>query len=105
PMFGDERPATLQDRREKLAGFVNVVLRVDDMLAGMLADRAVAGMALAIHDRGTLDNPEPASRHTLFYETPGHAAPEPARPVLEWRAGHVQEIPVAGRLWQLQFQG
>jgi diguanylate cyclase (GGDEF)-like protein/PAS domain S-box-containing protein len=105
PVFGGERPASLALRRERLAGFVNVVLRVDDMLAGMLADRVVAGMRMRFHDRGTHGNLEPVSEHTVFYRTPGTARPDSDLSFTEWRPRHVQEIAVAGRQWHLQFEG
>jgi diguanylate cyclase (GGDEF)-like protein/PAS domain S-box-containing protein len=105
PVFGSDRPQAVAARREKLVGFVNVVLRVEDMLAGLVADRAVAGMTMQLHDRGAIPNPEPASAHTLFYRTPGSDRGQGDVPAFEWRPRHVQEIPVAGRLWQLQFEG
>lgn len=106
PVFGAHRPRTIEERRLLLAGFVNVVLRVDDMLAGMMADPVVAGMRMRIHDRGEAGSPpHPASDHTLFYRTPGTAISDGQLSANEWRPRHVQDLPLAGRQWQLEFEG
>jgi diguanylate cyclase (GGDEF)-like protein/PAS domain S-box-containing protein len=106
PVFGPHRPRTIEERRATLLGFVNVVLRVDDMLVGMLADPVAQGMRMRIHDRGEAGMPpEPTSEGTVFYRTPGAARADNELRFTEWRPHHRQELPVAGRQWELEFEG
>jgi diguanylate cyclase (GGDEF)-like protein/PAS domain S-box-containing protein len=104
PLYRGERPRGLEERRAALTGFVNIVLRVDDALAGMLAEPAPRGMRVALHDRGPAGGPlVPASAETLFYATPGTPQPEPG--IGRWRPRHVHDMAVAGRHWHLEFEG
>ena len=105
PVYRLPRPADVQGRRESLDGFVNVVLRVDDALAGMLAEPATRGMRVALHDRGPAGGPlVPASAQTLFYATPAAAGSEAAPGIAQWRPRHVHDMVVAGRQWHLEFE-
>ncbi len=103
PVYGMERPANAHQRRAWLRGFVNVVLRIDDLLAGMLADPFVSGLGLRIHDVGPVgSSAAPISAQTLFYG-PAHADPpvgwSESRQILE------RSLTVAGRQWRLEFAG
>ncbi|MGZ5112992.1 MAG: bifunctional diguanylate cyclase/phosphodiesterase [Usitatibacter sp.] len=105
PVFGPDKPRTTAQRRESLSGFVNVVLRVDDMLAGMMTDPATAGMRMRIHDRGAAGSPaQPVSDESLFYRTPGTARGDSALSLTEWRSRHEHALTVAGRQWYLEFE-
>ncbi|MDQ3027940.1 MAG: EAL domain-containing protein [Pseudomonadota bacterium] len=106
PVFGPQRSRTIEERRQLLVGFVNVVLRVDDLFAGMMADPVVAGVRIRIHDRGEVGAPKyVASDDTIFYRTPGEARPDHALSFAEWRPRHVQDLPLAGRQWQVELEG
>ena len=106
PVYGSQRPRTIEERRSLLVGFVNVVLRVDDMLAGMLADPVTAGMRMRFHDRGEAGlPPHPASDDTLFYRSPGSSRADHELSAAEWRPRHFQDLPMAGRQWLLEFEG
>ncbi|HYC35334.1 MAG TPA: EAL domain-containing protein [Usitatibacter sp.] len=105
PVYGMKRPTTVSERRDALNGFVNVVLRVDDMMAAMLADPVVQGLRMRLHDRGALDRAiEPLSEQTRMYQTPGPFLDdrEPGR--FEWRARELIDLPVAGRHWGFEFE-
>ena len=106
PVYGAQHPRTIEERRSLLVGFVNVVLRVDDMLAGMMTDPVAAGMRMRIHDRGNVGAPTlPISDETLFYSTPGTARGDQELTLAEWRPRHVQDLPVAGRQWVFELEG
>jgi diguanylate cyclase (GGDEF)-like protein/PAS domain S-box-containing protein len=106
PVFGPQRPRTIEERRQLLVGFVNVVLRVDDLLAGMMADPVAAGMRMRIHDRGEAGSAALAvNEDTLFYSTPGTARPDHALSLAEWRPRHEREMPLAGRQWHIELEG
>ncbi|HET6265241.1 MAG TPA: CHASE domain-containing protein, partial [Usitatibacter sp.] len=103
PVYGAQQPRTIEERRELLVGFVNVVLRVDDVLAPMMTDPVSAGLHIRVHDRGEAGlPPQPASDTTAFY---GSQAPGEEPSLLEWRPRQHQDVAVAGRQWQLEFTG
>jgi diguanylate cyclase (GGDEF)-like protein/PAS domain S-box-containing protein len=105
PVFGPDKPRTVAERRAAQAGFVNVVLRVEDLFAGMMADPAAAGMRMRIHDRGGVAAAlQPVSDDTLFYKTPGNARADGELALTEWRAQHEHDLSVAGRQWRLDFE-
>ncbi len=87
-----------------LLGFVNVVLRVDDMLADTLSDPLLSDLRVRIHDMGVLgDRARRPTGETLFYGTVDTPRAEPAL----WAQGqHTLERPVAvaGRQWLVQFE-
>ncbi len=106
PVYRPEKPATLEQRRSSLVGFVNVVLRVDDLFAGMMAELGAAGMRILIHDRGAAGSTErPLSDDTVFYRTPGTSPAESALSISEWRPRHDHDLTVAGRQWRIEFEG
>ncbi|HUP28983.1 MAG TPA: CHASE domain-containing protein, partial [Usitatibacter sp.] len=106
PVYATPEPLSESARREALTGFVNVVLRVDDLFAGILGEHAFDGLQVALHDLGPLGGaPAAPSADTRLFataEVPG----EPAGKThwYEWRPHGAREIPVAGRLWHLQLQ-
>jgi diguanylate cyclase (GGDEF)-like protein/PAS domain S-box-containing protein len=105
PVFGAQRPRTIEERRQLLKGFVNVVLRVDDLLEGLVSDPVAAGLRFKIHDLGGAGSPlQAASETTAFYTSPGYSRTE-SPGILDWVPEHRLEIPVAGRTWQVEFEG
>ncbi len=103
PLYGADAPRTVEERRASLRGFVNAVMRVDDVLADMLSQPILNGLRMRIHDVGSAGSTaRKPSAETLFYRTAaGTRDPEP-----QWL--HTQrsiEVPlvVAGRQWLLQF--
>ena len=105
PVFGPGKPETLAERRSAQSGFVNVVLRVDDLFAGMMSEPAAAGLRMRIHDRGAVGAALlPVSDNTLFYRTPGNARGDGELSFTEWRARHEHALTLAGRQWRLDFE-
>ncbi|HET7731344.1 MAG TPA: EAL domain-containing protein [Usitatibacter sp.] len=102
PVYARPEPLSEAARREALKGFVNVVLRVDDVFETMVADPVFDGMKLALHDRGHVGGAleSPAESNALFrtQETPGEAAPW-----YRWRPRYEQQLRIAGRHWHLDF--
>ena len=106
PVYGGLRPSDVGERRAAFSGFVNVVLRVDDMLADLMADPAAAHMRMQIRDRGAIGpgTSHVAAEDSVFYRTPG-SRPDHELALLQWRPRHHHDIPVAGRAWRLEFEG
>ncbi len=99
PVFGADRPASVENRRTALAGFVNAVVRLDDMFANTLAEPLLKGLRMRVEDRGPHDE-EPAAgmRPLVFYD---HSARGDGR---AWKADETREIRVAGRRWRVEAQ-
>ncbi len=68
PVYLPGEHRTVDERRQTLRGFVNVVLRVDDIFGDLANDPVLHGMGMRIHDLGAADAPalEPGDA-TLFY--------------------------------------
>ena len=105
---GVRRPAARapsRSARSLLVGFVNVVLRVDDLFAGMLAEPGGARHAHA-HPRPRRDRRACAGRSrtsTAFYRTPGAPRRDEPLALAEWRPRHVHDLrgrrpPLAARV-------
>jgi diguanylate cyclase (GGDEF)-like protein/PAS domain S-box-containing protein len=107
PVYGSQRPRTIEERRDFLIGFVNVVLRVDDLFAGLASEPAVTGLKLVIHDRGEAGFPPRAqSDETIFYRSPGNKdRGDQKLSFAEWIPRQSQDIVIAGRQWTLEFEG
>jgi len=105
PVYYGTRPASVVERRAQLMGFVNVVLRIDDMMAGMMAEPISAGLRIRIHDRGAVSATQPVSEATLFYSTPGTSRNHSELAFHEWRPRHDHDLSVGGRQWLLEFEG
>jgi diguanylate cyclase (GGDEF)-like protein/PAS domain S-box-containing protein len=105
PVYSVARPTTLAQRRQHLIGFVNVVLRVDDLMAGMVAEPVAAGLRMRLHDRGPFGAAQPPSADTLFYATPGSSKPDEELAFHQWRPRHDHDLAVGGRQWLLEFEG
>ncbi len=104
PVYGPEHPRTLSERRARLQGFVNVVLRADEMLAGLLVGTAVEGLSMRIHDVGSEGaGPTEPLDSTLFFRS--GPATAPATAWYEWRPRDAQNLNVASRVWRLEFDG
>jgi len=86
-----------------LLGFVNVVLRVDDMLADTLSDALLGNVRVRIHDLGVIGATtiQPSSA-TLFFASANETADTPAS---WWQHKRATEKPVlvAGRQWVVQY--
>ena len=95
----------MRQLRELHLGFVTVVLRIDDMMAGMMAEPIAAGLRIRIHDRGAVSATQPASEATLFYSTPGTSRPDSELAFHEWRPRHEHDLVVGSRQWLLEFEG
>ncbi|HEX7557745.1 MAG TPA: EAL domain-containing protein, partial [Usitatibacter sp.] len=104
PVYLVPSPATLEERRESLRGFMNVAMRVDDVLANVLTHQILDGLRMRIHDVGAAGSTAwNASDETLFYRTAlGTRDPPPGW--LHWQSSVVKPIVVAGRQWQVQFE-
>ena len=102
PVFGMPQPATADARREALKGFVNVVLRVDDVFSGLLSEPALEGADLTLHDlgpvRGQLEAPSASNK---LWSTRDAQVHEPR--AWEWRPTREVSLVVAGRRWALHF--
>src|SRR5690606_24164525 len=91
------------DRRAALRGFVNVVLRVDDVLAGMLVEPASQGLRLRLHDLGGSGEARRESGpRTPFYQTPGSDNEQSS---FGWRPRQAIDLAVAGRQWRIDIVG
>ena len=105
PVYGRDRPQSLEQRRASLRAFVNVVLRIDDLLANMLAEPFVSGLRMRLYDVGSVGAPATApSEATLFYQSAAGTRDSP-REWNQWQQFHARTLPVAGRQWQIQFDG
>ena len=105
PLRGYRRPRTVEERRATLTGFVNVVLRVDDTFASMIADPVAQGLRMRIHDRGpTGQAPVAISDESVFYRTPGPRRQDHELGITEWRPRHMHDLSVAGRQWRIEFE-
>jgi len=97
----NRRVASTDTRRASLFGLVNVVLRVDDMLADLLSEPFLSALRMRVHDLGPVGiPPRDAGPETLFYQT--HAQDE-ALGWWQWRDHHDRRLAVAGRQWALEF--
>ena len=106
PVYGDQAPRTIEERRDFLVGFVNVVLRVDDLFAGLASDPVAANLRLRIHDLGQVGPPlQPVSDETVFYRTVAATRSGPEGSVFEWTPRESSDITVGGRQWRLEFEG
>lgn len=83
---GGVAPATLEERRERLLGFVYSPFRMDDLMAGLLG-RSVPDLALRIYD-GLSMTPD-----SLMYE----GGYQPGLPAFE----HVETIQINGHSWTI----
>jgi len=86
-----------------LLGLVNVVLRVDDMLADTLSDALLGNVRVRIHDLGVVGAAAAqTSSATLFYASANETADIPAA---WWQSRRAAEKPVtvAGRQWLVQY--
>jgi CHASE1-domain containing sensor protein len=93
--------ANIDQRRAALLGLVNVVLRVEDMLAQILNEPLLSGVQMRIHDLGPVGIPPPqAGLATLFYAT---RADTPLPQWWQWQDHHDRRLEVAGRQWALEF--
>jgi diguanylate cyclase (GGDEF)-like protein/PAS domain S-box-containing protein len=103
PIYSVPSPGSLEERRATLRGFVNVAMRLDDVLADLMSEPVAGGLRLRIHDVGPVGSAAaPASEKTLFYRSAaGTRDPEPGW--LDWPRSSIRGLQVAGRQWQLQF--
>jgi diguanylate cyclase (GGDEF)-like protein/PAS domain S-box-containing protein len=103
PLYSAGTPRTLEERREKLRGFVNVVMRIDDVLAYVVTEPIVGGLRLRIDDVGPVGSTaQPLSEETLFYRSAAGTR-DPAPGWLQWPRSTDRSLQIAGRQWQLQF--
>jgi diguanylate cyclase (GGDEF)-like protein/PAS domain S-box-containing protein len=104
PVYASDRPQTLAQRREALRGFVNVVVRIDDMLADMLAEPIVAGLHMRIDDHGPVGSTlAPGAQSALFYRSSEGPVAEARFLWARWKLAHERGIVVAGRQWHVHY--
>jgi diguanylate cyclase (GGDEF)-like protein/PAS domain S-box-containing protein len=105
PVYSHERANTLEERRSAHRGFVNVVLRVDDMLADMTAEPIVGGMRMRIEDRGPIGTELPPGADTaMFYHSRDGPRNAAAVPWPRWSQAQERDLEVAGRQWRVQYE-
>ncbi len=105
PVYGVDRPQTPDQRRESLRGFVNVVLRIDELLADMIAEPFVSGLRISLHDVGRAGGrASPLSEDTLFYKSAPGSRDGPLD-WNQWQQSFSRAFTVAGRQWHVQFDG
>jgi diguanylate cyclase (GGDEF)-like protein/PAS domain S-box-containing protein len=103
PVYGSGPFLTPQERRGGLRGFVNVVLRVDDIFGDLVHDPVLHGMGMRIHDVGAAgEAPMAPSLDTLFFQTIVPVGQEP-RTWMHSRNSVDRPLAVAGRQWLVQF--
>jgi PAS domain S-box-containing protein len=105
PVYSITQPLNIEQRRRHHVGFVNVVLRVEDLMAGMTAEPVAVGMRIRIHDRGTMNATQPASDATVFYTSPGEWRPDADLGLTEWRPHDSMDLVVGARQWLVEFEG
>ena len=88
---GGQVPATLEERREKLQGFVYAPFRANDLFGGMFGKGPPHDIYLRIYDGGVV------AAETELYSTPG-------APPLEALTSKTNQVMVAGRPWAVVFQ-
>ncbi|MGZ5047342.1 MAG: bifunctional diguanylate cyclase/phosphodiesterase [Usitatibacter sp.] len=103
PVYGAQTPRSVEERRASLRGFVNVVMRMDDVLADMLSQPIFSGLRMRINDVGAAGGATVApDASTLLYRTAlGTRDPEPGW--LRAQRSVQRPLVVAGRQWRLQF--
>ena len=103
PVYAPGPFLTRQERREALRGFVNVVLRVDDIFADMLNEPLLHGIRMRMYDVGAAgEAPREASAETLFFQT----APD-GKEATAWATSRNtvdRPLAIAGRQWLVQFE-
>jgi diguanylate cyclase (GGDEF)-like protein/PAS domain S-box-containing protein len=104
PVFGENAPRTAAGRRLAVRGFVNVVLRVDDLFADILTERALHRLRLDVHDMGPVEHSVAVpSAETLFFHSTGpDTAATPGW--AQWAPSHQRDMQIAGRRWLLHYQ-
>jgi diguanylate cyclase (GGDEF)-like protein/PAS domain S-box-containing protein len=104
PVYASVRPQTPAERRAALRGFVNVVLRIDDMLADMLAEPLVAGMRMQVDDRGPVGSPPaPGAQSAVLYRSPEEPREDGRLLRSRWKRVHDRDVSVAGRQWHVHL--
>jgi diguanylate cyclase (GGDEF)-like protein/PAS domain S-box-containing protein len=102
PVYNGTRPRTPAERAEALRGFVNVVLRVDDLFTDILHEPLFETLRLDLHDLGMVGRPSAEeSAETLFYRSEVRTRDTAW---YQWAPVHEREIGVAGRNWKLKFE-
>jgi len=89
---GGDVPATVPERRARLAGFVYSAFRADDLFRAVLASQDAPPLDLEVYD----GNGPPAPEH-LLHRTPRDDPPSGHPP----RFATTTRVRVAGRIWKL----
>ncbi|QJR10099.1 hypothetical protein DSM104443_01151 [Usitatibacter rugosus] len=105
PVFEGGAPRTVEGRRALVTGWVNVVLRIDDVFQDILASPVFAGTRLTMHDLGATHwsgRAQPVAG-TEFYRS---FAPNDTQEASAFTLALVQDVDVdiAGRFWRLHFE-
>ncbi len=95
---------TRDERREALRGFVNVILRVDDIFGDMLNEPLLHGIRMRLYDVGNAEQaPLVPGPEELFFQTSIPVGTEPSS-LAHSRNSIDKPITVAGRQWVAQFE-
>ncbi|HEY2627666.1 MAG TPA: diguanylate cyclase, partial [Usitatibacter sp.] len=104
PVYAPGPFLTREDRREALRGFVNVVLRVDDIFGDMLSEPILRAVRMRIHDIGPAgETPLEPSNDTLFFQTQVPVGNDSSS-WLHSRNAVDRPLNMAGRQWLVQFE-
>jgi diguanylate cyclase (GGDEF)-like protein/PAS domain S-box-containing protein len=106
PIFQNGTPRTLEGRRELIDGWVNVVMRIDDVFKDTLASPVFEGIRLTLHDLGALHwaGRAEVAEGTLFYRSSGAPGAATESAPLSMALRRDVDLPFAGRAWRLQFE-
>ena len=100
-----EAASTPDERLANARAFVDVVLRMDQVLSEVLSEPAMAGIQLQIRDLGPAGaKPEAGTQDSAFYRSPAPAEPGGALAWAGWRYRQSQQMPMAERVWSLEFE-
>ncbi len=104
PIYDTYRPnRTMAQRRAELAGFVNLVFRVDDLFVQLIDEDLKRNANFFVFDVGASDAaPQESTTENLLYAS-GEAGTYPASANSSDGISHT--IVVAGRHWHFKFRG
>ncbi|MGB4875109.1 MAG: EAL domain-containing protein [Candidatus Competibacter sp.] len=92
---GGETPPSVEERRQRLKGFVLGVFRMSDVIANVFANHLSAGLVMSVSDLSA-----PLERQPLYIWSPSQPDAEPAvgHPPLLYR----QDFAMANRVWRIE---
>ncbi|HEY9199820.1 MAG TPA: EAL domain-containing protein [Gammaproteobacteria bacterium] len=99
---GGRTPANVAERRERLAGFVVVLLRIPDVVEFAMRPLDIAGLDWMLVDAAS----PPAARRILFYPSISRGSPDtmPADETFDAELTTTVPLTLPGREWQMHFR-